>query len=118
MLAGISADIVVLIHFLWILFLVLGSLAGRRYRWVKVLHIGGMSGALFLQVFHLYCPLTYLEVWLRKQQEPSDAYQGSFIVHYVEKLVYIDLSARIIFIATCFVVLLSAVVYLRNPKRG
>lgn len=86
------ADIIVFIHFLWIVFLIFGALWGRRHRIVKFIHIAGIIFALIIQIFDWYCPLTHLEVWLRKKQDPFLGYkEGSFIIHYVEKLIYIEL---------------------------
>ena len=79
----IAADIVVFLHLLRVIFLIIGAFIGRRYRWVKRVHIFGMSSALLIQVFGWYCPLTYLEAWLRRMHDSSRSYTGSFIIHYV-----------------------------------
>jgi hypothetical protein len=111
-----AADCVVLIHFLWIVFLIFGALIGRRYQAVKLFHISGLGLAILLQIFGWYCPLTYLEIWLRKSYEPSLVYSDSFIIYYMEKLVYIDLSREVIFVLTLLVVSVSAYVYLKREK--
>lgn len=112
----LAADIIVLIHFLWIVFLIFGAFIGRRYKWVKIFHISGMGFAMLIQIFGWYCPLTHLEIWLRRQHDPSLAYSGSFIINYTEKLVYVNLSMRTIFILTIVLLLMSAWIYLRKPK--
>ena len=111
----IIADIVVLLHFLWIIFLVFGALIGRRHKVVKVLHILGMGFAIIIQIFGWYCPLTYLEVWLRRTYDPLHGYAGSFIINYVQKLVYIELPGNTILLATIFLVLGSAFIYMYPP---
>lgn len=116
MIYKILADTVVLIHFLWIVFLILGALWGRRSRTVKVLHISGLVFAVFIQVFDIYCPLTYLEVWLRAAHDPALSYTGSFIVHYIEKLVYIELSSKAIFVLSILLCGFNGWVYLRRGK--
>ncbi len=117
MLYKITADIIVLLHFLWIIFLILGAFIGRRYKWVKIFHIAGMGLAVIIQVFGWYCPLTYLEVWLKQVHDPSQGYSGSFIINYVQKLVYIELSGKISLTATAFIVLMSAWIYLYRPEK-
>lgn len=112
----ILADIVVLIHFLWILFLVFGGLIGVRFRAVKILHISGLVFAFVIQVFDWYCPLTHLEVWLRSKHDTTLTYTGSFIVHYVEKLVYFQLSRSLVFILTLFVCGFNVWIYLGKKK--
>ncbi|MEW6163401.1 MAG: DUF2784 domain-containing protein [Nitrospirota bacterium] len=112
----LAADFVVLIHFLWIVFLIFGAFMGRRYRAVKIFHIAGLGFAITMQIFGWYCPLTYLEIWLRRRHDPSLTYRGSFIIHYAEKLVYIDLSPEIIFVLTLILVSISA--YFYSVRRG
>ena len=114
MLYRIAADLVVLIHFLWIVFLISGAFIGRKYRIIKRVHIGGLGFAVTMQLFGWYCPLTYLEIWLRERHDPSLTYSGSFIIYYVEKIVYIDISPIIIFILTLILISVSAYLYLKN----
>jgi hypothetical protein len=76
-----------------------------------------MFFALIIQLLGWYCPLTYLEVWLRNLQHSSRGYDGSFIIHYVEKIVYIELSGKTILTATIFLVLMSAGIYFYSPKK-
>jgi len=113
----LAADSVVLIHFLWIIFLIFGAFIGIRYRIVKIFHIAGLGFAVVIQIFGWYCPLTYLEIWLRQRHDPLLRYSGSFIIHYVEKLIYIDLSPGIIFVLTVILVSISTCIYsLRKDK--
>ena len=110
----ILADIVVFIHLIWILFLFLGGLWGRRHRIIKIFHLFGLFFALFIQIVGWYCPLTHLEVWLRSKHDPGLAYAGAFIVHYVERLVYLELPPRFIFGFTLVLVGFNAWLYLRK----
>ncbi len=114
---GILADTVVLVHLLWILFLIVGAHWGRKHRPVMVVHGVGLVFAVVSQVFGWYCPLTHLEVWLRKRQNSAQAYHGSFIAHYAEKLVYIDVSPGIILALTLVLVGLTVRIYGRAFKR-
>ena len=107
----LGADSVVLIHFLWIIFLIFGAFFGKKYRAVKIFHISGLCFAVILQIFGWYCPLTYLEIWLRQKKDPLLTYNDSFIIHYVEKLIYIDLSPGIIFVLTVILVSISIYIY-------
>ena len=115
MLYKILADTVVLIHFLWILFLIFGAFPGVRYKAVKMLHISGLVFAFVIQILGWYCPLTHLEVWLRAKHDPSLSYAGSFIIHYVEGLIYIEISAGMIFFLTLLLIGFNVWFYL---KRG
>lgn len=119
MLYKIAADGVVLIHFLWIIFLIFGVFIGRKHRLIKIFHLIGLGFALIMQIFGWYCPLTHLEIWLRKRHDPSLTYSGSFIIHYVEKLIYIELSPAIIFLLTLMLVGMSVYLYfVRHSSEG
>jgi hypothetical protein len=116
MLYNILADIVVLFHFLWIVFLFLGAFWGIKNKGVKVFHLSGLAFAFVIQIFDWYCPLTYLEIWLRSKHSRFLTYGGSFIIHYVEKIVYIEIPRSVVFVLTIFLCGLNAWLYFR--KRG
>ncbi len=111
MLYKVLADIVVLIHFLWIVFLIFGGFLGRKNKVVRYFHTFGLAFAVIIQIFGWYCPLTLLEVWLRSKHDPSVAYKGSFIIHYLEKLIYIEISPLILFLITLFLIGVNFFVY-------
>ena len=116
MIFKILADIVVLTHFLWILFLFFGAFLGRRNKALKIFHLSGLFFALLIQIFDWYCPLTHLEVWLRSKHDPGLIYAGSFIVYYVERFVYIGLSRLFIFGFTIFLFGFNVWFYFKNKK--
>ena len=81
---------------------------------MRYIHLPGLVLAFFVEVFDWYCPLTHLEVWLRRRQLPAGGYMGSFIAHYLERLIYIDLSRRLIVILTILLLAMNCVIYLRR----
>jgi len=110
----ILADAAVLIHFIWILFLIFGAFLGVRNKVMKILHVSGLTFASVIQVFDWYCPLTYLEVWLKSRHTPGSAYEGPFIIHYIEELVYVDISRNVIVALTILLCLLNGWIYIRK----
>lgn len=113
----IFADIIVLIHFFWIVFLVFGAFLGTKNRAIKIFHISGLAFAFVIQIFDWYCPLTHLEIWLRGKQDAALAYNGSFIIHYLEKIIYIEVSRWIILVLTIFILGFNLWVYLRRKRQ-
>ena len=107
----IADDIIVAIHLLWIIFLIFGALPGRRWLSVRLLHLASLIFSVLLQLFGWICPLTHLEIWLRREQARTLGYSGSFIAYYLEKLVYLDVSALYIFIGTLIVIAFSLFLY-------
>jgi hypothetical protein len=116
MLYKILADITVLIHFSWIIFLIFGALLGVKNNAVKIFHISGLVFAFVIQIFDWYCPLTHLEFWLRSRYDPALIYTGSFIIHYMEAIVYIELSRYLILIVTIFLCGFNAWFYFKKER--
>ena len=112
------ADGVVIFHFIWILFLIFGGIWGRKYRAVRYIHIPAVIFAWIVETFDWYCPLTDLEVWLRLRQSPAGGYNGSFITHYLEKLIYMDLPRGVIVFLALFLVAMNCLLYLRRGDHG
>jgi len=112
----ILADIVVFLHFLWILFLFLGAFWGIKNKVARIFHLSGLAFAFIIQIFDWYCPLTHLEIWLRSKHSSSLTYAGSFIIHYVEKIVYIDISRLVVLILTLLLCGLNAWLYLGRRR--
>lgn len=112
----ILSDLLVLLHFLWILFLFFGAYWGRRYRSIRILHLLGLGIAILIQTLDWYCPLTHLEIYLRTQHDPALAYSGSFLIHYIEKIVYLEVPQYLILILTIF--LAGFNLYYYFGKRG
>lgn len=113
----VAADFVVLIHFLWIVFLIFGSLIGKKYQAVKIIHIAGLAFSVIIQIFGWYCPLTHLEIWLRQRHDPLLTYSGSFIVYYMEKLIYIELTPWIIFVLSLILISISTYIYTARKEK-
>lgn len=120
----IFADLITVIHFLWILFMLLGfflTLKGfftPRFfdRWLfRTLHLCGIVYVGLLALLREYCPLTMLENYLRARYNPEIAYPGSFIAHYIEKLVYPDVTPSIILIPTIFIAVFTITVFIVKP---
>ncbi|MCE5195150.1 MAG: DUF2784 domain-containing protein [Nitrospiraceae bacterium] len=113
----ILADAVVIIHFLWIIFIIFGVFWGTRNKTVKIIHISALAFAVIIQVSGWYCPLTHLEVWLRAKHDPALSYTGSFIAYYAEKIVYINLPRDLIIMLTIFFAGLNIFLYLHKIKK-
>ena len=81
------ADLIVVLHLLFIVFAVLGGLLLLGWPRLIWLHIPVVLWAALTEFLGLICPLTPLEIWLR-QQAGADAYQGGFISQYLVPLIY------------------------------
>jgi hypothetical protein len=81
------ADLVVLIHLLFVLFSVLGALLVIRWRKMLWLHLPAAFWAATIEFCGKICPLTPLENWLRIRGGGA-GYTGDFIGQYLLWLLY------------------------------
>ncbi|HEY5600037.1 MAG TPA: DUF2784 domain-containing protein [Candidatus Manganitrophaceae bacterium] len=104
------ANFVIFIHFVWILFLIFGALAGIYIRWIRYLHLSALFFALIVQFVLKICPLTELE------KKIGGDYPGGFIFHYLEKLIYLPVSEQTIQRLTVLLVGWSLAVYVLGAR--
>lgn len=87
MLYRLLADLVVVVHLAFLLFVAVGALLAWRWRWLLRVHAPSLSWAMASITVGLPCPLTSLEKVLR-ELAGDDVYRGGFVDHYVENVVY------------------------------
>ena len=85
----IAADLLVIVHFAFIVFVVVGGLAALKWRWVILLHIPAAVWAALIEFQGWICPLTpwEQELWRLGGRAP---YEGGFVAHYILPVVYPD----------------------------
>jgi len=120
----IIADIIVVIHFIWIVFMLLGfflTIYGfykkEIFDWwlFRTLHLSGILFVGLLTILRRFCPLTILENLSRIKYDPESTYPGSFIVHYIETLVYPDVNQTLLRVGTLFFAVFILAVYIIKP---
>jgi hypothetical protein len=87
MMFSIAADVVVLIHFAFIAFVVIGGFLVIRWPGLAWLHVPAAAWAAMIEFTGWVCPLTPIEVMLRIAGGGS-GYSGGFIEAYVVPIVY------------------------------
>jgi hypothetical protein len=81
------ADLVLVLHFAFVLFVVLGGLLVLRWPRVAWLHIPAAIWGVLIEYTGWICPLTPLENSFRARGGEA-GYSGGFIQHYVQPLLY------------------------------
>ena len=107
----ILADIIVVIHFVFIIFALFGGLL--VFKWPKMIwpHLCALLWGFYIEVTGGLCPLTPLETGLRVQAG-ADPYAGGFISHYLVPLIYpaeYNINMQILGLMILFVT--NAVIY-------
>ena len=81
------ADLVVLAHFAFVLFVVLGGLLVLRWPVLAWVHLPAAIWGVWIEFRGWICPLTPLENDLRRRAGLA-GYQGGFVEHYVIPTLY------------------------------
>lgn len=82
MIARMAADLVLVVHAGFVLFVVLGGVVVLRWPRVAWVHAPSAVWGALIEFFGWGCPLTPLEKWLRRAAGQA-GYEGGFIEHYV-----------------------------------
>ncbi len=84
---SLLADLVMLLHFGFILFVVFGALLVARWPRLVWLHLPAVAWGIGIEFYGGTCPLTPLENWLRAMAGDA-GYSESFIQHYIGNVIY------------------------------
>lgn len=123
----IVADVILLIHALFVCFVVLGLMLifiGQwrgwnwvTYFWFRIAHLLAIAVVVLQSWLGLICPLTIWEMDLRTMAGEA-AYTGSFIAHWIERLLYYRAPDWVfVLLYTCFGALVVASWIWIRPRR-
>lgn len=117
MLYQILAEGVVVIHFVFIIFVVGGGLLALKWRPLLWVHLAAAAWGAFVEFTGRICPLTPLEKWLRWKAGLS-GYEGEFIEHYILPIIYpAGLTRNTQLVLGCAVILINVGAYLFVYRR-
>ena len=83
----LAADIILIIHFLFILFVIFGALLFFIVKKIVFIHIPAIIWGSYIELTHSICPLTYLENWFLHKANLT-TYSEGFIQNYLVPIVY------------------------------
>lgn len=112
---SLLSDLVMIVHFSWVLFNLLGFFLVMKFPKLKYFHMGTLTITALLMLAGRVCPLTTLEQKLRWKVNPVSAYKESFLNHYVGKLLYVNLPAWTITAITAALSLIAFWLYFILP---
>jgi hypothetical protein len=106
-------DLTIAVHFSFLLFVVFGSLAARRRRWLLFPHLMAVAWGVYVEVTPgLVCPLTPLENAFAMRAGGA-GYEGSFIEHYLVPIIYPEGLTRLAqWVLASALVVINACVYM------
>ena len=111
MLYRVLADAVVVLHLLFIVFVLTGGILAWRWRKLAWVHVPAFLWGAAIELIGGVCPLTYLENYFRA--EGSRAGTGtSFVEHYLVPVLYpAGLTQGVQFLLAGLVLVLNLFVY-------
>ncbi len=112
MTALLLAELIVVIHFAFILFVILGGLLVLKWRRLAWVHLPAAVWGAVVEAMGWICPLTPWENHFRVQAG-QQGYSGDFISHYLLPLIYpADLNLDLQLALAGFVVMINGIIYI------
>lgn len=107
---SVLATLVLIVHVVFILWVIFGAFLARSRPFLKILHIASLIWSVLTEVLPWPCPLTLLENWL-EERAGIEPYRGGFLLHYLDKLVYPDIPASLLTAAAVVVCAVNLAFY-------
>ena len=105
------ADMVLVVHMAFVVFVLCGGLLTLKWRWIAWLHLPAAAWGAVVEFTGWICPLTPLENWFR-EQDGETPYRSDFIAQYLLPVLYPeDLTRDLQLVLGAGVVILNATVY-------
>ena len=83
----LAADLTLIIHFAFIIFVVFGALLFFVSTKIIYVHVPALIWGIYIELTHSVCPLTFLENWFL-QKANLTTYSEGFIQNYLLSIVY------------------------------
>ena len=106
----LAACLVLALHLAWLLLVIFGAVWTRGRPVWSVIHIVALFWGILVEVTPWPCPLTLAEQYFESRAGWS-AYQGSFLLHYLDAIIYPSFPGWIVTIAGVAVCALNLGIY-------
>jgi len=83
----ITANLILFVHFIFILFVIFGALLFFASTKIIFIHIPALIWGIYIELTNSICPLTYLENWFLHKANLT-TYSEGFIQNYLVSIVY------------------------------
>ena len=83
----LAADLILIVHFIFIIFVVFGALLFFVVKKIVFIHIPALIWGSYIELTHSICPLTYLENWFLNKANLT-IYSEGFIQNYIVPIVH------------------------------
>jgi len=112
----ILAACVLAFHLLWIFWVIFGAVWTRGRPWLTAFHIASLVWGIIAEAGPWPCPLNLAENWC-EAQAGIQPYSGGFLVHYLDRIVYPNISVSFLIGCAVVVCAVNLAVYLTRLVR-
>ena len=106
-----AADLTLIIHFTFILFVIFGVLLFFVKTKIIFIHIPAFIWGSYIELTHSICPLTYLENWFLNKANLT-IYSEGFIQNYIVPIVYpTDLTKNLQIYLGITLIVINIIIY-------
>ncbi|WP_067893497.1 DUF2784 domain-containing protein [Nocardia vaccinii] len=116
MMYRLLADATAVVHFLFVVYVVIGGYLAWQWRWTIWTHLAAFGWGFGTVLFNLTCPLTHLENWARTQVGEAPLPPSGFIDHYITGVFYPRGALDLVRILVVIAVAISWAGYLWIPR--
>ena len=107
----LAADLILIVHFIFIIFVVFGALLFFVVKKIVFIHIPALIWGSYIELTHSICPLTYLENWFLNKANLT-IYSEGFIQNYVVPIVYpTDLTKNLQIYLGITLIIINIIIY-------
>ena len=107
----LAADLTLIAHFAFILFVVFGALLFFVTTKIIFIHIPAFIWGSYIELTHSICPLTYLENWFLDKANLT-IYSEGFIQNYIVPIVYpTDLTKNLQIYLGITLIVINIIIY-------
>ena len=110
------ADAVLLIHLLYIVWVIFGAIFTRCRPWLAAVHIATIIWGIIAETTSVPCPLTLAENWCEARAGVAP-YHGPFLLHYLDATVYLNVPATLLITIAVLVCAFNLGVYVQRIRK-
>ena len=111
MLYRFAADLVLIFHFCFVVFIIFGGLLVLRHGWIIWLHLPAVAWGVLIEYFRWICPLTTLENFFRALGGEAGYGESGFIRYFISAVLYPSITPLIQYLLIFILVVVNIAVY-------
>ena len=118
----LAADLTLIVHFAFIIFVVFGALLFFVSTKIIYVHVPALIWGIYIELTHSVCPLTYLENWFLQKANLA-TYSEGFIQNYLVPIVYptnltVDLQTYLAIVLIVANMLMYGLIISKSKKKS